>query len=100
MSTESGIPDYRDELGRWKQPQPMQFRQFVSSPQARRSEAPRVRRSGGGRGVLRGAPPRPYYRRAQPFESFAFTTISGTAASALEIGQFAFENATFSSNSA
>jgi NAD-dependent SIR2 family protein deacetylase len=35
VSTASGIPDYRDERGEWKQQQPMEYRQFVSSPAAR-----------------------------------------------------------------
>ena len=36
VSTESGIPDYRDEHGAWKRPQPMQFREFVASEASRR----------------------------------------------------------------
>jgi NAD-dependent SIR2 family protein deacetylase len=36
VSTESGIPDYRDELGQWKRPQPMGFREFTESEAARR----------------------------------------------------------------
>lgn len=35
-STESGIPDYRDAEGAWKHRQPMQYREFVSSGEARR----------------------------------------------------------------
>jgi NAD-dependent SIR2 family protein deacetylase len=35
ISTASGIPDYRDERGEWKQQQPMQYRDFVSSQAAR-----------------------------------------------------------------
>jgi NAD-dependent SIR2 family protein deacetylase len=35
VSTESGIPDYRDELGQWKRPQPMGFREFTGSEAAR-----------------------------------------------------------------
>ena len=35
VSTESGIPDYRDELGQWKRPQPMGFREFIGSEAAR-----------------------------------------------------------------
>ncbi len=35
-STESGIPDYRDAAGEWKHPQPMPYREFVSSAAARR----------------------------------------------------------------
>src|SRR5688500_16933457 len=35
VSTDSGIPDYRDEEGKWKQSAPMQFRDFVGSAQAR-----------------------------------------------------------------
>src|SRR5688572_30603959 len=35
-STESGIPDYRDEHGHWKRSPPMQFRDFVGSDAARR----------------------------------------------------------------
>src|SRR6478609_7330607 len=31
VSTDSGIPAYRDEEGRWKQSAPMQFRDFTSS---------------------------------------------------------------------
>lgn len=31
VSTDSGIPAYRDEEGRWKQSAPMQFRDFVGS---------------------------------------------------------------------
>lgn len=34
-STESGIPDYRDSAGQWKQRQPIQFREFVDKPEAR-----------------------------------------------------------------
>jgi NAD-dependent SIR2 family protein deacetylase len=36
VSTASGIPDYRDRNGEWKQSQPMQFGQFKSSAAARR----------------------------------------------------------------
>jgi len=35
VSTDSGIPAYRDEEGRWTQSAPMQFRDFVGSPAAR-----------------------------------------------------------------
>ena len=35
VSTDSGIPDYRDEQGNWKQSPPMQLREFTSSEQAR-----------------------------------------------------------------
>lgn len=35
-STPSGIPDYRDESGAWKQRRPMSFAEFTSSPSARR----------------------------------------------------------------
>ncbi|CAM5202884.1 NAD-dependent protein deacetylase [Castellaniella defragrans] len=31
-STESGIPDYRDESGAWKNAQPIQFRDFMADP--------------------------------------------------------------------
>ncbi len=34
-STESGIPDYRDADGQWKHRQPMQYREFVGSHEAR-----------------------------------------------------------------
>ncbi|MDH3545553.1 MAG: NAD-dependent protein deacetylase [Gammaproteobacteria bacterium] len=36
VSTASGIPDYRDRDGEWKQAQPMQFGQFKSSDIARK----------------------------------------------------------------
>jgi NAD-dependent SIR2 family protein deacetylase len=36
VSTESGIPDYRDEHGRWKRSPPMQYREFVGSEARRR----------------------------------------------------------------
>ena len=36
VSTESGIPDYRDERGQWKRPEPMQYREFTSSEASRR----------------------------------------------------------------
>src|SRR3982751_5585005 len=35
VSTDSGIPAYRDEEGRWKQNAPMQFRDFVGSELSR-----------------------------------------------------------------
>jgi NAD-dependent SIR2 family protein deacetylase len=35
VSTESGIPDYRDDWGNWKRPPPMQYREFVGSQAAR-----------------------------------------------------------------
>ncbi len=35
VSTASGIPDYRDERGEWKQQQPMDYREFVGSHAAR-----------------------------------------------------------------
>jgi NAD-dependent SIR2 family protein deacetylase len=35
-STESGIPDYRDETGAWKRPSPMTYQDFTGSPEARR----------------------------------------------------------------
>jgi NAD-dependent SIR2 family protein deacetylase len=36
VSTESGIPAYRDEEGRWMQSAPMQYREFASSELARK----------------------------------------------------------------
>ncbi len=36
VSTASGIPDYRDRKGEWKQAQPIQFGDFVNSEAARR----------------------------------------------------------------
>ncbi len=36
VSTDSGIPDYRDERGAWKGPEPVQFRDFVTSDAVRR----------------------------------------------------------------
>jgi len=36
VSTESGIPDYRDERGEWKRSPPMQYREFVGSEARRR----------------------------------------------------------------
>jgi len=36
VSTDSGIPDYRDEHGAWKAREPMQYREFVSSDAARK----------------------------------------------------------------
>jgi len=36
VSTESGIPDYRDERGAWKRSPPMQYRDFVGSEARRR----------------------------------------------------------------
>jgi len=35
-STASGIPDYRDDLGKWKHQQPMQFSDFVDNAAKRR----------------------------------------------------------------
>lgn len=35
MSTDSGIPDYRDEAGRWKHSQPMRFQEFSRNLAAR-----------------------------------------------------------------
>lgn len=35
VSTDSGIPDYRDADGNWKQRQPIQLQAFVHQPQAR-----------------------------------------------------------------
>jgi NAD-dependent SIR2 family protein deacetylase len=35
VSTDSGIPDYRDEQGNWKQSPPMQLREFMGSERAR-----------------------------------------------------------------
>jgi NAD-dependent SIR2 family protein deacetylase len=34
-STNSGIPDYRDEDGRWKRTQPMSYQAFMGNPAAR-----------------------------------------------------------------
>jgi NAD-dependent SIR2 family protein deacetylase len=36
VSTESGIPDYRDERGEWKRSAPMQYREFIGSEARRR----------------------------------------------------------------
>lgn len=36
LSTESGIPDYRDERGRWKRPAPVMFQAFVGDAATRR----------------------------------------------------------------
>ncbi|MFK7966876.1 MAG: NAD-dependent protein deacetylase [Burkholderiaceae bacterium] len=36
ISTGSGIPDYRDQQGQWKRPQPMTLQNFTGSVQARR----------------------------------------------------------------
>ncbi len=35
-STESGIPDYRDPLGAWKRPPPVQYQDFMQKESARR----------------------------------------------------------------
>lgn len=35
-STDSGIPDYRDESGNWKRPQPVSFQAFMGSTAVRR----------------------------------------------------------------
>jgi NAD-dependent SIR2 family protein deacetylase len=35
VSTDSGIPDYRDERGDWKRRQPIQYREFIGSESAR-----------------------------------------------------------------
>ncbi len=35
ISTASGIPDYRDENGAWKQQKPMEYRDFIGSHRAR-----------------------------------------------------------------
>lgn len=35
-STDSGIPDYRDEAGAWKRPEPIRYAEFVRSDAARR----------------------------------------------------------------
>jgi NAD-dependent SIR2 family protein deacetylase len=34
-STESGIPDYRDQQGAWKHKPPMSYQEFIASPHAR-----------------------------------------------------------------
>jgi NAD-dependent SIR2 family protein deacetylase len=36
VSTESGIPDYRDERGEWKRTPPLRYQEFVGSDRARR----------------------------------------------------------------
>jgi NAD-dependent SIR2 family protein deacetylase len=36
VSTSSGIPDYRDRKGRWKHARPIQFPDFVKSPDSRK----------------------------------------------------------------
>ena len=36
VSTESGIPDYRDERGEWKRSPPLRYQEFVGSDRARR----------------------------------------------------------------
>lgn len=36
VSTDSGIPDYRDERGAWKAREPIQYREFVASDAVRR----------------------------------------------------------------
>ncbi len=35
VSTDSGIPDYRDEAGQWKRPPPVQHGDFMASPSVR-----------------------------------------------------------------
>lgn len=35
-STDSGIPDYRDEAGHWKRAEPIRYQRFVRDPAARR----------------------------------------------------------------
>ncbi len=35
-STYSGIPDYRDEEGEWKRPQPVKFQPFMSDEHTRK----------------------------------------------------------------
>jgi NAD-dependent SIR2 family protein deacetylase len=35
-SVRSGIPDYRDATGRWKRPQPVQHRDFMTNPSTRK----------------------------------------------------------------
>ena len=36
VSTQSGIPDYRDDNGDWKRPQPVRYADFMRSPEVRR----------------------------------------------------------------
>src|SRR5678809_1056804 len=36
VSTSSGIPDYRDELGEWKRARPVEFRPFMERLETRR----------------------------------------------------------------
>jgi len=35
ISTSSGIPDYRDEVGEWKRARPVEFRPFMTDPKVR-----------------------------------------------------------------
>jgi len=66
VSTDSGIPDYRDELGAWKGPQPVQYRDFVASEAVRRRY---WARSMVGFPLMAGAPPNAAHRALAELEA-------------------------------
>ena len=75
VSTESGIPDYRDEQGEWKRSPPMNFREFTGSEAARRRY---WARSVLGFAPLRGAQPNAAHRALAACEERGLTSAMVT----------------------
>jgi NAD-dependent SIR2 family protein deacetylase len=71
VSTDSGIPDYRDERGQWKRSPPMQYREFVGFEARRRRY---WARSLLGFKVLGNAQPNPAHRLLADWERRGFVS--------------------------
>jgi NAD-dependent SIR2 family protein deacetylase len=72
VSTDSGIPDYRDEHGDWKRRQPIQFREFTGSESARQRY---WARSFMGFPRLAGARPNPAHHALRALERRGLTRL-------------------------
>jgi len=67
VSTASGIPDYRDRDGNWKHARPVQYADFVSTPEVRQRY---WARSFAGWARIAGAQPNPAHKALADLESY------------------------------
>lgn len=72
VSTDSGIPDYRDARGAWKRPQPVQHQAFLADPQLRQRY---WARSLIGWPVVRNASPNQAHRHLSELEHLGYADL-------------------------
>jgi NAD-dependent SIR2 family protein deacetylase len=72
VSTSSGIPDYRDELGEWKRARPVEYRPFMTRPEVRQRY---WSRSTVGWPLIDNARPNVAHRTLARLESLGFVSL-------------------------